>query len=165
MKKLILMLMLLAPIATFAQKFGYVNTQTIMQNLPEIKKVEGELQALAMQYENDLKAMQEEFQKQSEAYDKAQSTMNETAREQKEKELQALYQKIQEQYQANQQALQQKQQELMAPIIAKVRQAIDTVGKNGNFVFIFEEGTAIYASATLTEDVTKLVQTEISRIK
>lgn len=165
MKKLILMLMLLAPIATFAQKFGIVNTQTIMQSLPEIKKVEGELQAAAMQYENDLKAMQEELQKQNEAYEKVKSTMNETARQQKEEELQGLYQKIQEQYQANQQELQKKQQELMAPIIAKVRQAIENVGKNGNFVFIFEEGTSIYTSATLVEDVTKLVQTEITRIK
>lgn len=165
MKKLILMLMLLAPVATFAQKFGYVNTQTIMQSLPEIKKVDGELQALALQYENDLKSMQEELQKQSEAYEKAQSTMNETARQQKEQELQALYQKIQEQYQANQQELQKKQQELMTPIIAKVRKAIETVGQNGNFVFIFEEGTAIYANPTLAEDVTKLVQTELTRIK
>lgn len=30
MKKLILMLMLMAPLATFAQKFGKVNTNTIM---------------------------------------------------------------------------------------------------------------------------------------
>ncbi len=58
MKKLLLMLMLMAPLATFAQKFGKVNTQTIMQNLPEIAKINGELQATAKQYENDLKGMQ-----------------------------------------------------------------------------------------------------------
>ena len=34
MKKLLLMLMLMAPLATFAQKFGKVNTQTIMQRTP-----------------------------------------------------------------------------------------------------------------------------------
>ena len=45
MKKLLLLIMLMAPLATFAQKFGKVNTQTIMQALPEIAKINGELQA------------------------------------------------------------------------------------------------------------------------
>ena len=67
MKKLLLMLMLMAPLATFAQKFGKVNTQTIMQNLPEIAKINGELQATAKQYENDLKSMQDELKRQSDA--------------------------------------------------------------------------------------------------
>jgi len=38
MKKLLFMLMLMAPLSGFAQKFGKVNTQTIMQALPEIAK-------------------------------------------------------------------------------------------------------------------------------
>ena len=95
MKKFVLMVMLMAPIAVFAQKFGKVNTQAIMQSLPELSKVNGELEAAAKQYENELKSMQEELQRQSEAYEKAKSTMNQTAQQQKEQELQTLYQKIQ----------------------------------------------------------------------
>ena len=91
MKKLVLMLMLMAPVAVFAQKFGKVNTQSIMQSLPELSKVNGELEATAKQYENELKSMQEELQRQSEAYEKAKSTMNQTAQEQKEQELQTLF--------------------------------------------------------------------------
>ena len=41
------MLMLLAPMATFAQKFGHVNTQEIMSSMPELIKVRGELEAAA----------------------------------------------------------------------------------------------------------------------
>ena len=44
MKKLLIMLMLMAPLSGFAQKFGKVNTQTIMQALPEIAKINGELE-------------------------------------------------------------------------------------------------------------------------
>ena len=36
MKKLILMLMLCAPMTMMAQKFGKVNTQQIMQSLPDV---------------------------------------------------------------------------------------------------------------------------------
>ena len=47
MKKLILMLMLCVPMAMSAQKFGHVDAQSVMQNLPEFMKVRGELEAQA----------------------------------------------------------------------------------------------------------------------
>ena len=67
MKKLLFMLMLMAPLSGFAQKFGKVNTQTIMQALPEIAKINGELEAQSKTYENDLKSMQNEFTRQQDA--------------------------------------------------------------------------------------------------
>ena len=63
MKKLILMLMLCMPLATFAQKFGHVNAQEIMQSMPEFIKARGEVEAAAKQYDNDLKAMHDELQR------------------------------------------------------------------------------------------------------
>lgn len=164
MKKILLFIMLMAPLATFAQKFGKVNTQTIMQALPEIAKINGELQAQQKTYENDLKSMQDELTRQSDAYEKGKSTMNATAQQQKEQELQNLYQKIQQTYQDNQQALQKKQQDLMQPVITKVRNAIENVGKNGGFTYIFEDGVAVY-TGTNVEDVTAKVQAEIAKMK
>jgi outer membrane protein len=164
MKKIILMLMLMAPLATFAQKFGKVNTQTIMQTLPEISKINGELEATAKQYENELKSMQEELQRQSDAYDKGKSTMNATAQQAKEQELQQLYQKIQQTYQDNQQNLQKAQQEKMQPVIIKVRNAIENVGKTGGFTYIFEEGVAVFTGSNV-EDVTSKVQAELNKLK
>lgn len=164
MKKIILMLMLMAPLATFAQKFGKVNTQNIMQALPEISKINGELEATAKQYENELKSMQEELQRQSDAYDKGKSTMNATAQQAKEQELQQLYQKIQQTYQDNQQKLQKAQQEKMQPVIVKVRNAIENVGKAGGYTYIFEEGVAVFTGSNV-EDVTSKVQAEINKLK
>ena len=126
MKKLLLFIMLMAPLATFAQKFGKVNTQTIMQALPDIAKVNGELQAQQKTYENDLKGMQDELTRQNEAYEKGKSTMQ--------------------------------------PIVTKVRNAIDAVGKAGGYTFIFEDGVAVY-TGTNVEDVTSKVQAEISKMK
>lgn len=156
--------MLMAPLATFAQKFGKVNTQTIMQALPEIAKINGELEATSKQYENELRSMQEELQRQSDAYDKGKSTMNATAQQAKETELQQLYQKIQQTYQDNQQALQKAQQEKMQPVITKVRTAIENVGKTGGYTYIFEEGVAVFTGSNV-EDVTSKVQSEIAKIK
>ncbi len=160
MKKLVLMLMLLAPMTMMAQKFGKVNTQTIMQALPDVAKANGELEALQKQKDNELKAMQEEFQRKADEYQKGASTMNATAKQQKETELQELQQKIQQAYQDGQQELQKKSNELMQPIVAKVRAAIDVVGKAGNYTYIFEEGAAIYTGSNVV-DVTKEVQSKI----
>lgn len=160
MKKLVLMLMLLAPMTMMAQKFGKVNTQTIMQALPDVAKANGELEALQKQKDNELKAMQEVFQRKADEYQKGASTMNATAKQQKETELQGLQQKIQQAYQDGQQELQKKSNELMQPIVAKVRAAIDAVGKAGNYTYIFEEGAAIYTGSNVL-DVTKEVQSKI----
>ena len=156
--------MLMAPLATFAQKFGKVNTNTIMQALPEISKINGELEATAKQYENELKTMQDELQRQAEAYDKGKSTMNATAQKSKEQELQQLYQKYQQTQMDNQKALQKAQQDKMQPIINKVRSAIENVGKTGGYTYIFEEGVATH-TGTNVEDVTSKVQAELTKMK
>ena len=161
MKKLVLMLMLLAPMTLMAQKFGKVNTQTIMQALPDVAKANGEMEALQKQKENDLKSMQDEFNRKADEYQKGASTMAATMKQQKETELQQLQQKIQQAYQDGQQELQKKSSELMQPIVEKVRAAIEAVGKAGNYTYIFEEGAAVYAGSNVV-DVTKDVQNKLN---
>ena len=144
MKKIILMLMLCAPMTMFAQKFGKVNTQTIMNTLPDVAKANGELEALRKQKENEMKGMQDELTRKGEEYEKTKSTMNATKQKETEAELQTLYQKIQQAYQDAQKEISEKSNELMEPIITKVRNAINAVGKAGGYTYIFEEGQAVY---------------------
>ncbi|CDA96411.1 cationic outer membrane protein OmpH [Prevotella sp. CAG:1320] len=162
MKKLILMLMLIAPLSVFAQKFGHINSQEIMAQMPEFIKARGDIEAQAKQYENDLKSMQDELTRKSDEYEKGKSTMNATAQQQKEQELQQLYQKIQQAYQDNQQALAQKQQELMQPITTKLVNAIKAVGDKGGYVYIMDLSAGIpYISTTLSKDVTAEVKAQL----
>lgn len=166
MKKLILALMLLAPMSMFAQKFGHINSQEIMQSMPEFIKASGDLKATAAQYENDLKAMQGELQRKSDEYDKTKSTMNATKQQETETQLQQMYQKIQETYQTNQQNLQKAQQDKLQPIQTKLVNAINAVGKAGNYVYIMDLGAGIpYISTTLSEDVTEKVKSELTKMK
>lgn len=162
MKKLILMLMLMAPVCTFAQKFGHINSQEIMSQMPEFIKARGDIEAQAKQYENELKSMQDELTRKGEEYEKGKSTMNATAQQQKEEELQQLYQKIQQAYQDNQQELNKKQQELMQPITTKLLNAIKTVGDKGGYVYIMDLSMGVpYISTTLSKDVTAEVKAQL----
>ena len=166
MKKIILMLMLFAPLSLFAQKFGHIDAQAVLAQMPEAIKANGELQATAKQYENDLKALQDELQRKAQEYDKNKSTMNPTKQAETEKALQAMYQKIQQTYQDNQQAMQKMQQEKLAPITTKLVNAIKNVGKNGGYVYIMDVNSGIpYVSDTLSKDVTAEVKAELNKMK
>ncbi|HEY9551206.1 MAG TPA: OmpH family outer membrane protein [Prevotella sp.] len=166
MKKFILALMLFAPMTMFAQKFGHINAQQVMNDMPEFVKARGELEATAKQYENDLKAMQEELQRKSEEYDKAKSTMNATKQKETETALQTMYQKVQQTYQDNSQNIQKAQQEKMQPITTKLVNAIQAVGKAGGYVYIMDLSAGIpYISNTLSEDVTSKVKAELAKMK
>ncbi len=158
MKKLILMLMLFAPVATFAQKFGHVNVQEIIQAMPEYTKAKTEVDALQKQYEDDLKGMQDELTKKSQAYE----TERENIRQRREQELQEMYQKIQQSYQDNQQALGRASQEKMQAITTKIVDAIKQVGQAGGYVYIMDiAGGVPYISTTLSTDVTTQVKTQL----
>ena len=162
MKKLFIVMLMLAPMAAFAQKFGHVNSQEIIQAMPEFAKARTDIEALTKQYEADLKSMQEELQKKSEAYDKEQATLPANIKQRREQELQEMYQKIQKSYQDNQQALANAQQEKMQAITTKVLDAIKQVGTAGNYVYIMDLSSGIpYISTTLSTDVTAEVKKKL----
>ena len=164
MKKLFMMLLMLAPMAAFAQKFGHINAQEVMASMPEFIKARGEIEATAKQYENDMKAMQDELQRKADEYDKTKSTMNETKRKETEESLMQLQQKIQQAYQDNSQALQKAQQEKMTPITTRLVDAIKAVGKAGGYVYIMDTQAGIpYISDTLSKDVTAEVKAELNK--
>ena len=142
-------------------KFGHVNTQEIIQIMPEYTKARTEIDALQAQYEADLKSMQDELQKKGEAFDKEQATLPENIKQRRQQELQDMYTKIQQSYQDNQQALQKASAEKMQVIQGKVLDAIKAVGQEGSFVYIMEAGSLPYISTTLSTDVTAQVKAKL----
>ena len=145
-----------------AQKFGHVNTQEIIQAMPEYTTAKTEIDKLQAQYEADLKSMQDELQKKADAFDKEQATLPDNIKQRRQQELQDMYQKIQQSYQDNQQALAKAQQEKMQAITTKVLDAIKQVGQAGGYVYVMEMGAGIpYISTTLSTDVTAQVKQKL----
>jgi outer membrane protein len=145
-----------------AQKFGHVNTQEIIQAMPEFNTARTEIEKLTQQYESDLKQMQDELQKKSEEFDKLPADTPDGIKQRKQKELQDLYSNIQESYQTNQQALAKAQQEKMQAIQTKVLDAIKAIGQEGGYVYIMEMGAGIpYISTTLSTDLTAQVKAKL----
>ena len=143
-------------------KFGHVNTQEIIQAMPEFTKAQSEIKTLTEQYETDQKSMQDALQKKAAACAKAKATLPDNIKQRRQQELQDMYQKIQQSYQDNQQALSKAQQEKMQAITTKVLDAIKAVGQAGGYVYVMEMGAGIpYISTTLSTDVTAQVKQKL----
>ncbi len=163
MKKFILCaICALCGLTASAQKFGHVNTQEIIQAMPEFAAARTEIEKLTAQYEADLKSMQDELQKKGQAFEKESATLPDNIKQRREQELNDLYQRIQQTYSDNQQALNKAQQEKMQAITTKVLDAIKAIGQEGGYIYVMETGAGIpYISTNLSTDLTSQVKTKL----
>ena len=161
-KQIIILALMLAPITVFAQKFGHVNSQNIIQVLPEWTQAQTELQNLQKQYEDDLKRLEDEFTKKNEEYTAQQATLPDNIKERREKELQDLYTRMQQYYQESQQNLQQASMEKQQAINEKILKAIKEIGTEGGFLYIFDVSSGIpFINETISVDVTDQVKAKL----
>jgi len=161
-KQLIILALMLAPLTVFAQKFGHVNSQNIIQVMPEWTQAQTEIQNLQKQYEDDLKRLEDEFTKKSEEYNTQKASLPQNIQERREKELQDLYTRMQQYYQESQQNLQQASMEKQQAINEKILKAIKEIGTEGGYLYIFDVSSGIpFINETLSTDVTDLVKAKL----
>ena len=55
LKKIALILLLIAPMSVFAQKFGHFNAQEILAVMPETQKAQTDIDTMRKQYEDEIK--------------------------------------------------------------------------------------------------------------
>ena len=164
MKKIFIAILLMVPVCISAQqKFAHFNSAEIIPNMKEYTTAMDEIQAMAKQYEDDMKLMQDELQKKNDEYQKEQATLLDNVRQRREQELQDLYQRLQQSYQDNQTALQKAQQEKMATIQEKVLAAVKKVGEAGGYVYIVDTSAGVipYISTQLSTDVSDQIKKEV----
>ena len=162
--------MLLAVTATMmcfaaqAQKFGYVNTSEIFNVMPEKATAENTLKSVSDKYETEFKNLQDAFQKKMTDYEAADQdpTTPQAIKDRHNQELQEDYMKIQNFQQTASQDLQRQQETLLAPITQKLQNAIQAVGAEGGYTFIFDQAVgAIIYTGTNAEDVSAKVKAKL----
>ena len=160
LKKIALLLLLIAPMSVFAQKFGHVKFAEILTVMPEYTKAQTDIQAQQKQYEDEMKRASDELTKKFTEYQQEQANLPKNIQERRQKELQELNEKGM-QFQADaQQQLQKAFAEMMEPIYKKIDDAIKAVGQEGGYVYIFDlNRTDIpFVNESLSTDVTPAVK-------
>lgn len=162
MKKIIMLLLLAAPIALCAQKYAQVDYFALVQATPEFKTAQTELETIGKNFEKDLLEMRTEIETKMQKYQSETNAQTpENIRVRREQELQDLYQRYQQAEQDNSQAFETAKQQKLQPIHQKVADAIKAFAQEGGYVYIMDksaaQGTYIFLNETLNEDVTNLI--------
>ena len=163
LKKIALILLLIAPMSVFAQKFGHIKTQEILVAMPDYIKAQTDIQTMQKQYEDEMKRAQEEFNKKFTAYQEEQANLPKNIQERRQKELQELSQKGMQMQQDAQLELERSWMSMLEPIAKKIDDAIKAVGQDGGYVYIFDLNTTQipFVNETLSTDVTGAVKAKL----
>tara|TARA_Y100000589_G_C27088651_1_gene602900 strand:+ start:98 stop:595 length:498 start_codon:yes stop_codon:yes gene_type:complete len=146
---------------TAQNKFGYIDSQELLQLMPERKTAETEVQNFAKSLEAQLGSMTAEYQQSLQEYQANEATYTDLVKQDKEAEIIGLQERIQTFQQNAQQSLQEKEQKVLEPIFAKARKAIEDVAKEGGYTYIFDksQGTILYAKDS--ENILGLVKKKL----
>ena len=127
-------------------KVGHVDSAAIMEIMPERTQIEQELQTYAAELQSEIQAMVAEYQSKAQDYQANEATMSNLIRQSKQKEIYDLETRIQEFQNNADYALQTKQMELLSPLIEKVQNAVNAVGQEKGFTYIFDKaaGAVVY---------------------
>lgn len=162
MKKILVLILVMAPLSLFAQKFGFVDAPEIAQVMPEFTKAENELKTLQKQYSNELEHMRAELEMKSKQYEELKDSLPANILQRRERELQDLYTRMQEYAQASEQNLVQAQQTKLAEVNNKLQKAIQDVGREGGYICVFDISSGIpYISETLCDDLNAKVRAKL----
>ncbi|NMD02163.1 MAG: OmpH family outer membrane protein [Bacteroidales bacterium] len=144
-------------------KFGHINSDELIQAMPEFDSANVKLENLQKELMNTLELMSVELNNKSETYNKESKNYTDLVRQTKEQELVDLNRRIQD-FQTNAQSqFQNRQIELLQPIYAKVDKALKDLGKENGFVYIFDiaKGGLVFYDETKSTNVMPLARAKL----
>lgn len=162
MKKIILaMVVMLGTVGvTFGQapKFGHINSQKLMELMPERTTIQTELENYAKQLETQLQMMTQEYQKKVQEYQTNEATWGELVKQSKVQQITDLEGRIQEFQSKAQQDLNAKEQALIEPLIKKAKDAINAVAKEKGYTYVFDTSTGAVLTYPAGDDILPFVK-------
>lgn len=140
-------------------KVAHINTQTLIQAMPDMNTAQAEMDKLGKTYEADIQAMVTEYQNKMKQYEAEVSTKTDEENQKRAVEVQTMQQNIQ-QYQTNaQQEMQKKEVDLLKPITEKAKAAILKVARAQGYEYVLDStqggGVIMADGKNLLDDVKK----------
>ena len=141
-------------------KIGYIDSNEIMTKFEEVRQVQVSLEKEQRKLQAEMETLIQQLDSLKQEYDRQRLLMSDSRRQEKEQQLMISEQKIQK-FQMDkfgpEGEIYRKQNQLLKPVLAKVDEAIQAVGKRQQYDYIMDAvgGAIVYAldSNNLTEDV------------
>lgn len=148
-------------------KIAFINSATVMEQLPEAQDAQKQMDALAQQWQTELNQMAADMQKKVEDYDKRKLIMSDKRRAEVEKELQELDKKIvdyrNQKFGTNGEMF-TKQNELMKPIQEKIFKAVKDVADEESYDYVVDRSSStLLLFANVKHDLTQKVISKVQQ--
>jgi outer membrane protein len=136
---------LLAGATTFAQtvKLGHIDSQKLLQIMPDKDAVEKQIQAKAEEYQKGIQEMQAEHQNLVNKYLAEESSMDDAMRKTRSKEIQDLINRMQGYDNFAKKDISDTQKKLFKPILDKATKAIKDVATENGFTYVFDMSSGV----------------------
>ena len=142
-------------------KIGYIDSDTIMDNLPDVQDARQKLDAMIRDWQTELRNLEAEYKKKKDDFDKRNLVMTDQTRNEAEKELTDLERNIsdfRDKKFGPKGELFQKQDELMKPLQNKIFNVIQEIAADEDFDYVFDRsGDIIFLYAKPEYDLTAKV--------
>jgi len=128
----------------YSQKYAYVDTQYILDNIPEYKSAQSQLDNISIQWQKEIEAKYSEIDKLYKAFQAEQILLTEDMKKKREDEIIAKEKEakeLQKQRFGVDGDLFKKRQELVKPIQDKVYNAVKAVAEQGTYAVIFDKSS------------------------
>lgn len=156
MKKITLILILVFGISnSWAQKFAYVDSQFILENIPEYLQAKKELDNISYDWQEEIETAYQNIERLYRAYQTDKVLLTEKMRQAREDEIienEKEVKNLQQQRFGTDGDLYKKQEELIRPIQNQIYNAIQEFAENGKYGVIFDKSgdmLMLYSSKNL----------------
>ena len=145
MKKFLLLLVIsFLTLSIQAQKFAYVDTDYILNKIPDFKQAQDKLDALSTDWQKEIENKYSDVEKMYRAYQQEQVLLTADMKEKREgaiikKETDA--KNLQQKYFGPEGSLYIKRQELIKPIQDKIYDAIQQLAANNKYAIVFDSSS------------------------
>ena len=132
--------------ALIAQKYAYVDSEYILDNIPEYKEAQNQLDELSQEYQQEIEGKFAEIDKMYKAFQAEVVLMPDDVKKKKEQEIQAKEKEVkdlQNQRFGKDGDLFAKREELIKPIQEKIYNAIEEISEEKNYAFVFDKAGSL----------------------
>lgn len=126
------------------QHFGYLSYSEVLKSMPEHQQALKSLEELKATYDAEMSRAEQDFSKKFAEYIDGQKSFPENIMLKRQKELQQLMDQSMQFKKEAQELLTKAEEELMAPIHAKLKEAIATVGKSHGYAYVLNTDANAY---------------------
>lgn len=142
MKKLTILLgVMLISGVVFAQKFAYIDTDYILNNIPSYKSAQDQIEKLSENWQKEIEAMYSDIDKMYKSYQSEKVLLTEEMKKKREEEIMSKEKEakeLQKKYFGQDGLLFKKREELIKPIQDEVYKAAKEMAIEGGYSIIFD---------------------------